>query len=343
MAKSLARHRILVVALGAVLSVVAIGVWRAEPRQSSGPLVATLRDGTQGRVSFVSSTIGLSDIQDGAAVGTPVTISGDLILPKGRSGTLPAAILLHGSDGLSDHQYRYAESLAEWGIAAFVLDSFKPRGVETTVGDQDAVSPYSMLADAYAALALLATHPRIDPDRIALIGWSKGGLVADWASRKRLQKRLARQGRRFAAHAAFYPWCGEQDFKTALTGAPMLYLLGQEDDWSGSQACVDYAERLTKSGYEAHSIVYANAAHGFDYMGRFRNYLPQADSWKDCAYFVRAKGYVIASTGRFEKWSKFKNYVKRCATKGAHAGSNVDARKRALADLKNFLARALGN
>ncbi len=343
MVKFFARHRISIIALGVVLSVAAIGAWRAETRLSSDPLVTSLRDGTAGRVRFASTTLGLSDIQDGATGGTPVTISGDLILPEGRSGLLPAAILLHGSDGLSDHQYRYAESLAEWGLAVFVLDSFEPRGVKSTIGDQDAVSPYSMLTDAYTALALLATHPGIDPERIALIGWSKGGLVADWASRQRLHERLAQQGRRFAAHVAFYPWCGEQDFEIALTGAPMLYLLGQEDDWSGSQACADYVERITKSGYEARSIVYENAAHGFDYKGRFRDYLPRAVSWKDCAYFAREKGFVIASTGQFKDWSNFQNYVSRCTTKGAHVGSNVDARNRALADLQNFLARVLGN
>ena len=54
-------------------------------------------------------------------------------------------------------------------------------------------------------------------------------------------------------------------------------------------------------------------------------------------------GTALVSTGRFEDWSNFQNYVKRCTRKGAHVGSNADARSRALADLHDFLTRVLGN
>jgi len=100
---------------------------------------------------------------------------------------------VHGSTGVSDHHRRYARLLAKWGIAALVVDPFSPRGIATTVGDQGAISPQAMLVDAYAALDLLATHPRIDRKRIALIGWSKGGTVALLAARRRYRDRLAKR------------------------------------------------------------------------------------------------------------------------------------------------------
>jgi dienelactone hydrolase len=227
------------VATTIVLSVFTLEAWQAATDFFAGPNVRSLGDGASGKLRFVSRNADWTEFQEGKFKGAQVTITGDLILPDGLSGPFPAAILLHGSDGLSDHEYDYSATLAAWGIASFVLDSFGPRGVETTVGNQDAVSPYSMLVDAYAALELLATHPKIDPGKIVLIGWSKGGLVSDWASRKRYRDQLASDDVRFAAHVAFYPWCGKQDFQIELTGAPLLYLLGELDDWSGSQACVD--------------------------------------------------------------------------------------------------------
>jgi dienelactone hydrolase len=326
------------VAAAIVLGVFTLEAWQAATGLFSGPNVRSLGDGASGKLRFVSRNADWSEFREGRFKGAQVTITGDLILPDEPSGPFPAAVLLHGSDGLSDHEYDYSATLAEWGIASFVLDSFGPRGVETTVGNQDAVSPYSMLVDAYAALKLLSTHPKIDPSKIVLIGWSKGGLVSDWASRKRYRDRLVGDDVGFAAHVAFYPWCGEQDFRIELTGAPLLYLLGESDDWSGSQACVDYISRLNAAGYRGRAIVYPNALHGFDYAGRFKTYLPHAMSWKNCFYFVRKQGFVVAQTGRFEKWPSLDRYIGECAQKGAHVGSNVRARERAITDLRQFLS-----
>ena len=44
------------------------------------------------------------------------------------------------------------------------------------------------LADALAALKLLATHPRIDPARIGVMGFSRGGQVALYSSLEPLRR-----------------------------------------------------------------------------------------------------------------------------------------------------------
>jgi len=320
------------------LGLVALAAWHAT-RQSAttAPVVDSLANGENGRVSFASRSADWRDFASSGPLGVAAVVTGRLVLPDNAAAPVPAAILLHGSDGPSEHQRRYAAVLADWGMASFLIDSFGPRGVKSTIGNQEAVSPYSMLTDAYAALALLATHPRIDPKRIVLIGWSKGGQVADWASRERYRRRLPKTNLRFAAHVAFYPWCGQQDFRIDLTGAPLLYLLGERDDWSGAQPCVDYVERLTKAGYRARAIVYANAEHGFDYSGQSRTHLAQAASWKDCVYFARNRGFVVARSGSFERWSRLDRYLRDCAETGAHVGTNASARDRALADLGEFL------
>lgn len=343
MSRSPLKHPLWLVAVAAVLGLIALQGWKPAVHLSGGPVVATLVDGRAGKMRFASHDANWREFRSGRFTDNAVTIAGELIMPRRGAATVPAAVLLHGSDGLTDHQYRYAAALAEWGIAAFVVDSFEARGVKNTIGNQGAVTPYSMLLDAYAALALLATHPSIDPNRIALVGWSKGGMAADWAARRRIRDRIADHDRGFAAHVAFYPWCGEQEARIELTGAPILYLLGELDDWVGAQTCVDYANRARDAGYRTEAIVYPNAHHGFDYAGRSQTYLAEAESWAGCAYFVRSDGFVIAETGRFERWSRLNRYLQQCTKKGAHVATTAAARERAVADLRRFLKRALAD
>jgi dienelactone hydrolase len=207
--------------------------------------------------------------------------------------------------------------------------------------DQKAVSAYTMTIDAYQALRRLADDPRIDAKKIAVIGWSKGGLAADLSSRTWYQVHLSRNDLRFAAHAAFYPWCGEQPVQPQQTGAPLLYLLGERDDWTGAETCLRYAERLRDSGYTAYGVVYPGAHHGFDHRGTFLRVVPQAESLSGCAYLVQTGGFRDIRSGEIRDWSSFETYLADCGRKGAHVGSNARARNAAWHDLLLFLSQVL--
>jgi len=330
-------QRLWLVATAVVLFVFAALEWLPSGVLGVSAEINDLADGRTGRISFRSYTPTPSDVETGTFKYGAVTVTGELTLPSGLDGRVPAAVLLHGSNGVSDLQHRYAKILADWGIASLVIDSFGPRGVRSTVGNQGAVSPHAMVIDAYAVLDLLATHPRIDADRVVLIGWSKGGIATELATRRRYRDLMARGGHGFAGHAAFYSWCGEQESEIDLTGAPLLFLLGADDDWTGAQACSDYAERLRGLGYPARAIVYPDAGHGFDYEGRARIYLAKAQSWAECRYIARADGFVVAQDGRFEPWSRLPDYFAACSRPGAHVVPNPKVRARAREDLKAFL------
>lgn len=283
----------------------------------------------------------LQDIAHRSYGRHPQRIDATLLLPDTGAGRVAAAVLVHGSDGLSEHQMRYAKTLASNGIAALVVDSFGSRDVENTIGKQNKVSAQSMVLDAFAALEFLADDPRIDDKRIAIIGWSKGGVVADLTSREWYRHRIVDGERHFAAHVAFYPWCGDQESEVKLTGAPVLYLLAERDDWSGVQSCVDYSDRMVDAGYDATIIVYKDALHAFDYEGAFSRHVPHALSWKNCAYFSHVDGFVVAATGRFHRWSELNRYFMRCAVPGAHIGTHAKARSQAMNTLLEFLREVL--
>jgi len=143
----------------------------------------------------------------GVENGRPVTIAGELRLPKAGRDRLPLVILLHGSGGVTSSVIDWEQDLLDMGVATFVLDSFSARGITNTFNDQAQLPRLAQAEDAFRALAILSRHPRIDPARIMLVGFSRGGQNALYASLKRFHRLHASPGTEFAAYVAFYPDC----------------------------------------------------------------------------------------------------------------------------------------
>ena len=89
---------------------------------------------------------------------------------------MPAVILQHGSGGPNGGHELWAKTFNEMGIASFLVDSFSGRGLTSTSLTNLALHPVNMILDGYRAFDVLANHPRIDPARIALMGFSLGGV-----------------------------------------------------------------------------------------------------------------------------------------------------------------------
>lgn len=113
------------------------------------------------------------------------TLVGTLTLPRGDRGRLPAVVTITGS-GAQDRDefipiaggYRIfrevADTLGRRGIAVLRMDD---RGIGASGGDAAGTSA-DFADDIRAAVAYLRTRSEIDPDRIALVGHSEGGLIA---------------------------------------------------------------------------------------------------------------------------------------------------------------------
>jgi dienelactone hydrolase len=333
------------IALTCLLALIALLAVNGElvglPKKNDTAIVSSLEDGRIGEMRFRSYHPTRQELARGNHRQRPLAVPATLRLPDGIQGRVPAAVLMHGSDGVTKHQQRYARGLRARGMATFVLDSFAPRDVDDTVGRQSAVPAHVMVVDLFAALTLLAGHPRIDADRIAVIGWSKGGVAADWSSREWYRSRLTKGNRQFAAHVAFYAWCGEQEARIELTGAPILYLSGELDDWAGTRACVRYGQRARQADYDVRVVVYPGAHHGFDYDGSFHTYLPRAINWSGCEYLTRETGFVEHPGGNFGAWPDLPGYLSRCSRPGAHVATNAGARDSAWLALNGFLSESL--
>jgi dienelactone hydrolase len=173
-------------------------------------------------------------------------------------------VLMHGSGGLNaGSRTHYSELLNRYGIAAFYVDSFTGRAISSSVRDQAVLSITDNTQDAFAALRLLRRHPRIDPAKIGVMGFSRGGTVARASAARDSFTQFRREGLVFALHVPFYPGC---NFATAgpTTGAPMLFLLGGADDWTRAEHCLDYVAQLRRTSARIEVKVYPGAHHAWD-------------------------------------------------------------------------------
>ncbi|WP_448188262.1 dienelactone hydrolase family protein [Azospirillum sp. sgz301742] len=133
---------------------------------------------------------------------------GYLFEPFGPSAVniLPAVVLLPDLDGpKSGHEFTYGEQLARRGYVALVLDCFARRGCRDRGPAQRLmrVTEAAMLADAFAGLRLLAAHPRVDPARVAVVGFGMGGMVSVLAAYRQLRELFVLDGLSFAAHVSY--------------------------------------------------------------------------------------------------------------------------------------------
>jgi dienelactone hydrolase len=271
----------------------------------------------------------------GVKEGRPATIAGELRLPRGQAERLPAVVLVHGSAGVGSNVDRWAQEFNGIGVAAFLLDSFTGRGITNTAADQSQLAHVAMIVDAYRALELLSRHPRIDPTRIAVTGFSKGGFVALYASLKRFQRLQGPAGVEFAAYLPFYAPCARTYIDDEqVADRPIRLFHGAADDWVPVQPCQRYVERLRGAGKDVQLTVYPGAHHAFDVSLLPQSlYLPQAQRGPGCFLVERVPGQVVnRDTGR-----PFA-YDDPCVERGATVGYNPQAHAETIKAVKAFLA-----
>ena len=111
-----------------------------------------------------------------------ITLAGTLTLPAGN-GPFPAVLLISGSGPQNRDEEVFghkpflvlSDHLTRAGISVLRVDD---RGVGESTGDSDNATSEDFADDALAGVDFLLSRPRIDPERIGLIGHSEGGIVA---------------------------------------------------------------------------------------------------------------------------------------------------------------------
>ncbi|WMW58847.1 prolyl oligopeptidase family serine peptidase [Agrobacterium pusense] len=98
--------------------------------------------------------------------------------------------------------------------------------------------------DAYGALNYLSKYPFVAADRVALMGFSAGGMTALEATKIYGIEEL--MTRKFKAAVAYYPTCSPNDSDSTV---PTL-IIGELDGWGPPALCRQRLANLNGSGPE---------------------------------------------------------------------------------------------
>jgi dienelactone hydrolase len=221
------------------------------------------------------------------------TIEGYLSKPEG-DGPFSAIVYLHGCDGLSEDARTYNAR----GYVSLMLDSFATRGIKNACTQ---VTPGLLLTrqgDALGALSYLSNLPFVDSQRIAVVGYSQGAMVAlQLASNHQAEIFDVPRDRKFKAAVAYYPLCSVASEELIV---PALIMIGELDDWTPATDCERWMKRRADRGAPVKLIVYPGAYHGFnspafadgrDYLGHWVKYDPTtgAQSVQEMRSFLAAQ------------------------------------------------------
>jgi dienelactone hydrolase len=321
-------------------------------------LVATIAYGTatghcQGSqagmtaVTFQSSTYSdMRQLLAREAATAAVTVKANLGFPEQMRDRYSAIIVVHALGGYRDANEGFvAAELRKAGFATLTYDSFAARG---TTGAALQGSPGYLppgVADAYAALRLLSGEPRIDPDRIAIIGFSYGAEVAHLTAFEMLRSALNPGPGRFAAHVAFYPGgtFGAIAEANVYTGSPVLMLLGEKDDnlpVTKIEAYLAYA-RAAGTPAPIETLIYPGAYHAWTVPDQpTARFYPDFVSTKKCPLILLGpKRTALLIDGEAKPFDPATFGACIAAAPGYSMGFDAAVRAQSIADTVRFLQR----
>jgi dienelactone hydrolase len=272
--------------------------------------------------AFPSLTLSDQQFLNGDASGKPVTMTGEFRIAQG-AGRLPVVILMHGSGGIGANIEPWTRAFNAMGVSTFAIDGFTGRGLTAVSTNQASLGRLNFILDIYRALELLAKHPRVDPDRIVLMGFSRGGQAALYASLTRFNKLWNKSGVQFAAYIPFYPDCATSYAgETDVAERPIRIFHGMPDDYNPVASCKPYIQRLRETGRDVALTEYPDAQHGFDTPLN-----PGAVIVATGAQTVRgcrireAEGGVLLNVSTQQPFS----YKDECVQLNPHVGGNAEA------------------
>jgi dienelactone hydrolase len=185
---------------------------------------------------------------------------GRLGLPEGDDRR-PGVLIAHEGNGLDDYQKGRAERFADLGYVALALDYY---GGGVPLGSRDEINERlgGLMVDtdrtrsiASAALEVLLAEPRVDPSRVAAVGYCFGGTMV---------LELARTGADLKAVVALHPGLvsNRPEDAVRIVGR-VLVGLGAEDPIVTTEQRLAFEEEMRAAGVDWQLHLYGGTKHSF--------------------------------------------------------------------------------
>ena len=251
----------------------------------------------------------LTHMRDPKTLSRPLEGRGLLYLPAGTGAPHPAVVVMEGLGGLKkSRELWHGRFLAENGFVALVVDSFGARGAANLAHNLRAlvVTESMMLADAFAALHYLDTHPLVRREGIGIFGFSYGGMISVLTAYRQIHDLFFDQnGPAFAGHVAYYGCSVPRLEDPATTGAPLLMQIGERDRNVSVRRTRDIVQDLQRGGSTVELVVHKKTYHqwdGADEGKRFVRFaLPDTRFRVGRDYGLRDERTGILITGRLTR------------------------------------------
>lgn len=196
--------------------------------------------------------------------------------PPEARGPCPTAILLHGCAGDPRHLASWGRLLARNGILAYTIDSLTPRGIGPLAARLLVCTGLRLRGrercrDLTQVLPEVLADPRVDRDRISLVGWSHGAwTITEWMLDDTAGAFATRAGLSIRSVVLAYPYCGIAStiHEKAWTGTgPVMVVMGGEDVVVSNQRTGSFVESLSRGNVPVEPVSIDGVGHGFDVEG----------------------------------------------------------------------------
>jgi len=190
-----------------------------------------------------------------------VKLKGYLVYDDAYPDKRPGVLVVHEWWGLNDYARMRAERLASLGYVAFVVDMYGEKKV-TRHPDQASkwMEEITQNVDlwrgrAMAGLDILKSHPKVDRNRLAAIGYCFGGATV---------QQLAYSGADVQGVVSFHgslilpPESGIDKIKAGL-----LICHGAADPLVTEETLQKYLTAMKNTALDRHMIIYGGARHSF--------------------------------------------------------------------------------